>query len=335
MRLSSSAVLLAILTLLYFVKAAPLGAVSIATAQGLFTTVRTSMLATPTTGAIAGTSTRHSGAKISLVVRQEDAFHTPDAKSEEDSTLYPRPAPVLPTSLPMVTTVMSLTGPLSISWCPWCGIGPVMPTQPVPTTLTSSAHPEPTAADRTENEWEMSTESSSSPPIDSFRTHVLPSHERNHTLAIREAATQRAYPNGHPDKGVRRCPHGQHARLKPGVGPFVPNGCGVGILAGMIPGSGKFRQCCFDHDICFAECPTDDLLQCNDAFLQCMTEVCEHRGDGLIGYAKKVWCWIERNMYDEAVRGKMVQDHFMDMTRDRCFCVEDGTDPMHLGNGTY
>ena len=61
------------------------------------------------------------------------------------------------------------------------------------------------------------------------------------------------YPNGQPDKGTRRCPHGEHAKMKPGMGEVKPNGCGIGFFAGIIPGSGKFGQCCLEHDICFGK----------------------------------------------------------------------------------
>ncbi|OAP56442.1 hypothetical protein AYL99_09621 [Fonsecaea erecta] len=167
---------------------------------------------------------------------------------------------------------------------------------------------------------------------DNLPTNARPSH--NHTLAIRDnndddddddvAARKMQYPNGQPDKDTRRCPHGQHAKQKLGVAEVKPNGCGVGFFAGMIPGNGKFGKCCSNHDICFANCPTDKVHDCNDDLLRCMTDVCEHRGGGFIGWLKKQWCFVERDLYDETARGPSARDHFMEVSRDRCYCVQDG-----------
>ena len=49
-----------------------------------------------------------------------------------------------------------------------------------------------------------------------------------------------------------RCPNGLQAMFKKNGSPPKPNGCGPKHLH-HLPASGKFRDCCNVHDICFGE----------------------------------------------------------------------------------
>ncbi|KIX99720.1 uncharacterized protein Z520_04356 [Fonsecaea multimorphosa CBS 102226] len=294
----------------------------------------------PTTPSGTGAGTRRDERpRVSLIVREMhvgvgvSATPTPTPAPEsvlledEDVKFHPRlglpglgyPTMVRSTSTSTSTVILEERSPAPVpsSWCSGCGVGPVILKEDAATNL---------------GEVMVTTATDDGMDLVDHR-HLLPSHSAlNHTLAIRDADDVDdpilRYPNGQPDKDIRRCPHGQHAKNKEGISldNFTPNGCGIGFFASILPGSGKFGECCNAHDRCFADCPTDQLHTCNDEFLDCMSKVCETTEGGFLGWLHQVWCWIERDLYDESVRGHTARDHFMDVTRERCYCVEDGTD---------
>ncbi|OAL36449.1 hypothetical protein AYO20_04345 [Fonsecaea nubica] len=242
MRFSFHVVALGLVTLLSLVRAAPFSAVSVVQAIGRFTTITASVFAEPTSvssstvGCVADTGTRHAEPTVTLVAREESATHTPSPVLDEESSPHPlgRPDLVVPTLVTATSTAPAEdVAPTSFSWCSRCGLGPVMMSAAVPTSLATTSV----------SAQETYTDALGEHHVD----EVFPSHSDNHTFAIRDVAAQMSYSKGPPDEGVRRCPHGQHAVLKPGQGEFKSNGCGIGLFADPPPGSGKFGQCCIEH----------------------------------------------------------------------------------------
>ncbi|OAG41132.1 hypothetical protein AYO21_04745 [Fonsecaea monophora] len=245
MRFSFHVVALGLVTLLSLVRAAPFSAVSVVQVIGRFTTITASVFAEPTSvssstvGCVADTGTRHAEPTATLVAREESATHTPSPVLNEDSSPHPlgRPDLVVPTLVTATSTAPAEdVAPTSYSWCSRCGLGPVMMSAAVPATLATTSV----------SAQETYTNALGEDDVDD----VFPSHSANHTFAIRDVAAQMSYSKGPPDEGVRRCPHGQHAVLKPGQGEFKSNGCGIGLFADPPPGSGKFGQCCIEHGKC-------------------------------------------------------------------------------------
>ena len=65
----------------------------------------------------------------------------------------------------------------------------------------------------------------------------------------------------HPLKDpYERCVKTCHPIQKVFTKPVKKDGCGTGWWAGMIPGSHKFKYCCFDHDVCFVCIPSNPLF---------------------------------------------------------------------------
>ncbi|KIW80684.1 hypothetical protein Z517_07300 [Fonsecaea pedrosoi CBS 271.37] len=270
MRFSFHVVALGLVTLLSLVRAAPFSAVSVVQAIGRFTTITTSVFAEPTSvssstvGCVADTGTRHAEPTTTLVARGESATHTPSPVLDKDSSPHPlgRPDLVVPTLVTATSTAHAVdVAPTSYSWCSRCGLGPVMMSAAVPTTLATTSV--------------SAQETYTNALGEDYVDDVFPSHSTNHNqegslvaaFAIRDVAARMSYSKGPPDEGVRRCPHGQHAVLKPGQGEFKSNGCGIGLFADPPPGSGKFGQCCIEHGKCVGKyfpqisktafCPSD------------------------------------------------------------------------------
>ena len=114
---------------------------------------------------------------------------------------------------------------------------------------------------------------------------------------------------------TKRCPNGQHAVDKPGIGPPTANGCGSVKNHKHIPELG-FHNCCNAHDICYDTCAEQSCDHCNDAFFTCMKNVCKN----LIPL-KGIPCFAAAVIYHAAVEGSYGCPFFARYGRDRCNCV--------------
>lgn len=83
-----------------------------------------------------------------------------------------------------------------------------------------------------------------------------PTPELTTPLSLNETMVSQQ-PNHHASKVWKRggtftrCPRGQKAVTKSNNKAPGSNGCGVGALAGHIPGATRFDECCDVHDHCF------------------------------------------------------------------------------------
>ncbi|KIW24075.1 uncharacterized protein PV07_09810 [Cladophialophora immunda] len=298
MRASFYVFVLATLALLSLVTGAPLSALAPVQAQGRFTTVTASMVVRPasvptsTAGSVARSGTRHGVPWVTLVVREERATDTPEPGLGEEFPL----------------------------------VGPAMTTPSLPTaSATSSVSPEHHPVHRPVHQLEMLADAFTGSQLGEIVDDLRPSHSRDDGDSVNRPADElgmlaealSSSRIGEIVDDLRPSHSRNHSEFK-------PYGCGIGLFSNMEAGSGMFGQCCIDHDICVGDCPTDDLPSCNDALLQCMNDVCEHLEGGFVGWLRKQWCWVQRDIYDGSVRDPQARDHFMDVSRERCHCVEDG-----------